>query len=187
MRVPFLKMFMNRFNSFDSMMGDSGPKVITLASELVQQKVYKLEGNGPYVYLGLAEGDHVFVPNDGSEPRSVSRAELDKMIASNQVVEIAGTSEYQPTVPEYPHLDKLSVNMFITPTDQLWDRTGMIGEFTRTELLQLNDLIGEKGLEDVPTPGDREYMSLIIDPRWPLLKRYIQYISPDTELPEDFA
>lgn len=175
----------NRLSNPDD--SGTGPIRITLISMLVPLKIYRLEGNGPYIYKGIHDGEYVFAHRETNQLRHVSRSEMNKMISSNGVIELRDMAFSDVTVPEYAHLDRLTNNLFSTPTVDLWDRTGVLDTFSRTELLQLNDLCKERDMYDLPTPGDNEYMELIRDPRWQLLKRYIQFFSPDTELPEQFA
>lgn len=164
------------------------PRRISLASELVRSKLYKLEGNGPYVYNGVDEGDFVFVHAETGQQRLVTQLEMNKLLSSNAVLQMANDlSLAEVSVPDFPHLDRFTMNMFGSRTADLWDRTGVETTFSRTELLQLDDLCRENDLYDIPTPGERDYMRLLEHPNWQLFKKYIQFQSPDTQLPEEFA
>jgi len=175
---------MNRLNSFDQ----QADKAIKLRSELIIGKLYKIESNGPYVYDSIStNGLYSFIDINSNTVREITPASLEKLLDSSAIVETKYGTASIITVPDYPELDIFTNSMLVEPTRQLWNRTNLRVHFDRSDLLQLNDLCKLYDLQDLPTPGDPEYMRLLSDERWPLFKRYILHFSPDLQLPEQFA
>lgn len=174
---------MNRITSLNTPLN----KHISLISELIIQKLYKIEGSGPFAYSGFIHNKHLFVNINSNNTKEISNIELEKLLQSNQIQPTTEIDNPNITEPDYPYLDTFTYNTFITTTKELWQNNNTLDTFSRSQLLDLNTLCSELELLDIPTPGTPEYMTLIQDPRWSTLKQYIKTFSPDIQLPEQFA
>lgn len=165
---------------------------ISLTSELIPQKLYSIENNGPYIYTGSGNNVHgalmyYFVHHKTAETYTLSKMSIDKLIGAHQIVQTQFEDDFPLTVPDYPKLDIFTSNTFMSPTNEIFRINRIMELFTRSELLKLNDLCEKFDLTDIPTPGEGEFMRLLQEPVWQLFKKYLLTISPDLNLPEDFA
>jgi hypothetical protein len=169
-------------NSFE----DQSRRVAHL-SELERRKLYKLDGNGPYVFLGTDEGDYAFKQKDGSDQKIMSGGEMQTLINRNGLTRHTELDDFDPTVPDFKHLDMFTFNTVSQDTRRVWEDCELEQRVTRSLLMDADELCRELDLTQLPSVDSVEYSKMIQHPNFPSMQEYLRHILPNTEIPTDLG
>jgi hypothetical protein len=175
---------MNRYKSINEALN----KKIEIYSELEPGKTYSIEGT-PHKYIGPENDSFVFQAEGSDDTVTYSREDLERYMAAGEVT-IGSATEFQETVPDFPNLDRFTRNTFSAPTKDLWEAARINTEdspITSTDLYTLDQLVRDRELDVMPMPEETRYEELLNSEHWPILKKYLQQIEPDIELPEELG
>lgn len=180
---------MNRYNNIFEALGPTDkPKTIELSSELVTGQAYSIDGNGPYTYLGRHDGAHKFKGSSTNETIAIANDDLENSISHGDIKSyVDRDSHLQQTIPDYPHLDIFTARTFSYPTNKLWDLHSLRDKLSSSELMDLDGLIADTNIKEMPLPNEQGYDKLVENPKWKLLKKYLHAMYPELDLPENLG
>lgn len=164
-------------------------KKITLISELIGGRKYQIDGEGPYEYAGRAEQNQTHVFKFEDRFATFAGSSIEKLILAGTVFELENSAFDSVTVPEYQHLDVFTQSVFQdTPVRSLFESMNILSEFSRTDLLILDDLCRDLKLTYLPAdPSDPTAEALVKDPRWPLFNKYLRKLVPTITTPDELG